>query len=149
MTLFDTISKDIMAAMKAKDKIRLDTLRNIKKAFIVAKTAPGQDGELSDAEAAKILQKLAKQGKESAQTYQEQNRPELAQEELAQVNVILEYMPKQMDEAEIKKIIEEIIQKTNAEGLKDLGKVMGQATAALAGKAEGSTIAQIAKSLLS
>ena len=96
MSLFDQISKDIIAAMKAKDKVRLDTLRNIKKLFLEAKTAPGANDELSDADALKIMQKMVKQGKDSAEIYASQNRADLADAELAQVAVIEEYLPKQL-----------------------------------------------------
>ena len=94
MTLFDQISEDIKAAMKARDKVRLETLRNIKKVFLEAKTAPGANDTLEDADALKILQKLAKQGRETAQTYIDNNRQDLADEELAQAKVIEEYLPK-------------------------------------------------------
>ena len=93
MTLFDQISEDIKAAMKARDKVRLETLRNIKKVFLEAKTAPGANDTLEDADALKILQKLAKQGRETAQTYIDNNRQDLADEELAQAKVIEEYLP--------------------------------------------------------
>ena len=121
MELFDIISNDIKDAMKAKDKVALDTLRNIKKVLLEAKTAPGAGDTVSDETAIKIIQKLVKQGKESAELYQSQNRPELAQEELAQVG---------------------------AAGPQDMGKVMGVATKQLAGKAEGKTISAIVKQLL-
>ena len=98
MSLFDQISKDIIAAMKAKDKVRLDTLRNIKKLFLEAKTAPGANDELSDADALKIMQKMVKQGKDSAEIYASQNRADLADAELAQVAVIEEYLTKQISE---------------------------------------------------
>ena len=103
MTLFDQISEDIKAAMKARDKVRLETLRNIKKVFLEAKTAPGANDTLEDADALKILQKLAKQGRETAQTYIDNNRQDLADEELAQAKVIEEYLPKPLTEEEIEK----------------------------------------------
>lgn len=148
MALFEQINKDIPAAMKARDKVRLETLRNIKKVFLEAKTAPGSDGELSDAAALKILQKLAKQGKESAETYIQAGRKELADEELAQVNVIEEYLPKALSEEEITAKVKEIIAQTGASSMKDMGKVMGIASKQMAGQAEGGTISKIVRSFL-
>lgn len=148
MTLFDQISKDIVAAMKNRDKVRLETLRNIKKFFIEAKTAPGANGEVTDDAALKILQKLAKQGEESADIYNQQNRPDLAEEEMAQVKVIKEYLPKPLSEEELKSEIQAIIAETGASSMKDMGKVMGIATKKLAGKAEGKAISALVKQLL-
>lgn len=147
--LFDTISQDIIVAMKAKDKVRLLALRTIKKYFIEAKTAPGANDELTDEAALKILAKLAKQGKDSASVYQSQNRPELAQEELAQVAVIEEYLPKQLSEEELKAELKEIIAQVGAAGPSDMGKVMGVATKKLSGRAEGRAISAAVKELLS
>jgi uncharacterized protein YqeY len=149
MSLFETISEDIKAAMKARDKVRLETLRNIKKVFIEAKTAPGANDTLEDAAALKILQKLAKQGKETAATYTAANRQDLANEELAQVQVIEEYLPKPLTEAEIEQAVREIIAQTGAQTMKDMGRVMGTASKQLAGKADGSTISKIVRQLLS
>lgn len=148
MELFDIISNDIKEAMKAKDKVALDTLRNIKKVLLEAKTAPGANDTVSDETAIKLIQKLAKQGKESAELYSSQNRPELAQEELAQVAVMEKYLPKQLSEEEIKAVLTGIIEQTGASGPQDMGKVMGVATKQLAGKAEGKTISAIVKQLL-
>lgn len=148
MALFDKISEDIKSAMKARDKVRLETLRNIKKVFLEAKTAPGSDGELKDDAALKIIQKLAKQGKETAKTYTDNNRQDLADEELAQVKVLEEYLPKQLSEAEIEAKVKEIISSTGASSMKDMGKVMGTATKQLAGQADGKIIAAIVKKLL-
>ena len=148
MELFDIISNDIKEAMKAKDKIALDTLRNIKKVFLEAKTAPGAGDTVSDETAIKLIQKLVKQGKESAELYNSQNRPELAQEELAQVAVMERYLPKQMSEEEVAAILKEIIAQTGASSPQDMGKVMGVATKQLAGKAEGRVISAIVKQLL-
>ena len=148
MSLFDQISKDIIAAMKAKDKVRLDTLRNIKKLFLEAKTAPGANDELSDADALKIMQKMVKQGKDSAEIYASQNRADLADAELAQVTVIEEYLPKQLSEDELRERLKAIIAETGAQGPKDMGKVMGTASKQLAGLAEGRTISAIVKELL-
>ena len=146
MTLFDQISEDIKAAMKARDKVRLETLRNIKKVFLEAKTAPGANDTLEDADALKILQKLAKQGRETAQT--DNNRQDLADEELAQAKVIEEYLPKPLSEEEIEKEVKDIIAQTGAQGMKDMGKVMGMASKKMAGRADGRAISTIVKKLL-
>lgn len=148
MTLFDQISEDIKAAMKARDKVRLETLRNIKKVFLEAKTAPGANDTLEDANALKILQKLAKQGRETAQTYIDNNRQDLADEELAQAKVIEEYLPKPLTEEEIEKEVKDIIAQTGAQGMKDMGKVMGMASKKMAGRADGRAISTIVKKLL-
>ncbi len=148
MTLFDQISEDIKAAMKARDKVRLETLRNIKKVFLEAKTAPGANDTLEDADALKILQKLAKQGRETAQTYIDNNRQDLADEELAQAKVIEEYLPKPLSEEEIEKEVKDIIAQTGAQGMKDMGKVMGMASKKMAGRADGRVISTIVKKLL-
>ena len=148
MTLFDQISEDIKAAMKARDKVRLETLRNIKKVFIEAKTAPGANDELDDAAALKIIQKLAKQGRETARTYTDNSRQDLADEELAQVAVMEEYLPKQLSPEEIEKAVRDIIAQTGATSMKDMGKVMGMAGKLLAGKADGKAISTIVKRLL-
>lgn len=148
MTLFDQISEDIKAAMKARDKVRLETLRNIKKVFLEARTAPGANDTLEDADALKILQKLAKQGRETAQTYIDNNRQDLADEELAQAKVIEEYLPKPLSEEEIEKEVKDIIAQTGAQGMKDMGKVMGMASKKMAGRADGRAISTIVKKLL-
>lgn len=148
MTLFDQISEDIKAAMKARDKVRLETLRNIKKVFIEAKTAPGANDELDDAAALKIIQKLAKQGRETARTYTDNSRQDLADEELAQVAVMEEYLPKQLSPEEIEKAVKDIIAQTGATSMKDMGKVMGMAGKLLAGKADSKAISTIVKQLL-
>ncbi|WP_288057353.1 GatB/YqeY domain-containing protein [Xylanibacter rodentium] len=148
MTLFDQISKDIVAAMKAKDKVALEALRNIKKVFLEAKTAPGSDGELTDDAALKILQKLAKQGRDVATLYTSQNRQDLADAELAQVTVIEKYLPQPMSEAEIEAAVRDIIAQTGAQSVKDMGKVMGAANKQMAGKADGKTISEIVRRLL-
>lgn len=148
MTLFDTVSKDIFDAMKAKDKVRLMALRNIKKVFIEAKTAPGANDTLDDAAAMKILQKLAKQGHDSADLYISQNRQDLAEEELAQVKVIESYLPQPLSEAEIEAAVKEIIAQTGAQTMKDMGRVMGVASKQLAGKADGKAISAAVKKLL-
>ncbi|MDY4732137.1 MAG: GatB/YqeY domain-containing protein [Prevotella sp.] len=148
MALFEQVSEDIKAAMLARDKVRLMTLRNIKKLFLEAKTAPGANDTLEDAAAMKLLQKLAKQGKETANTYIAAGRQDLAEEELAQVRVIEEYLPQALSEEEIERIVRDIIAQTGATSMKDMGKVMGIASKQMAGKAEGGTISQIVKRLL-
>ena len=148
MEMFDRISNDIKEAMKAKDKIRLETLRNIKKVFLEAKTAPGANDTLTDEAAMKIMQKLVKQGKDSATLYNEQGRADLAEAELAQVAVIETYLPKQMSAEELEAALKAIIAEVGATGPKDMGKVMGTATKKLAGLAEGRAISAKVKELL-
>ncbi len=148
MALFEKVNEDIKTAMKERDKVALDTLRNIKKVFLEAKTAPGANDTLEDADALKMIQKLAKQGKESAQTYIDAGRQDLADAELAQVSVIERYLPEQLSEAEIEKIVKTLIEQTGAASMKDMGKVMGMANKQLAGKADGKTISGIVKKLL-
>lgn len=146
--LFDQVSKDIVAAMKAKDKVRLEALRNIKKVFIEAKTAPGANDTLDNAVALKILQKLAKQGNDSAALYKSQNRADLAEAELAQLAVIESYLPKPLSLEEIETAVKDIISQTGATSIKDIGKVMGASNKQLAGRADGKTISDIVKKLL-
>ena len=148
MEMFDRISNDIKDAMKAKDKVRLETLRNIKKVFLEAKTAPGANDTLTDDAAMKIMQKLVKQGKDSATLYAEQGRADLAEAALAQVAVIETYLPKQMSAEELETALKAIIAEVGAEGPKDMGKVMGTATKKLAGLAEGRAISAKVKELL-
>ena len=148
MEMFDRISNDIKDAMKAKDKVRLETLRNIKKVFLEAKTAPGANDTLTDDAAMKIMQKLVKQGKDSATLYAEQGRADLAEAELAQVAVIETYLPKQMSAEELEAALKAIIAEVGAEGPKDMGKVMGTAAKKLAGLAEGRAISAKVKELL-
>lgn len=148
MDLFDVISNDIKEAMKAKDKVKLETLRNVKKFFLEAKTAPGANDTLTDDAALKIMQKLVKQGKDSAAIYQGQNRADLAEAELAQVAVLEAYLPKQMSNEELEAALKEIIAEVGAAGPQDMGKVMGVATKKLAGKAEGRAILAKVKELL-
>ena len=148
MNLFDKVSGDIKAAMLARDKVRLEALRGIKKEFLEAKTAKGGDGELSDDAALKILAKMVKQRKESASIYTEQNREDLAGEELAQAAIIEEYLPKQLSEEELTAALKEIIARVGATSAKDMGKVMGTATKVLAGKAEGKAISAKVRELL-
>ena len=148
MDLFEKVSEDIKTAMKARDKVRLETLRNIKKVFLEAKTAPGANDTLTDDAALKIIQKLAKQGKETAKTYIDNGRQDLADDELAQVAVLEEYLPKPLTEAEIEAAVKEIIAQVGATSMKDMGKVMGIASKQMAGKAEGGVISGIVLRLL-
>lgn len=148
MDLFDQISEDIKQAMKARDKVRLETLRNIKKVFLEAKTAPGANDQLPDDKALKLLQKLAKQGRESAETFQKANRNDLTEDELAQVSVIEGYLPKPLSEEEIEQKVKDIIAQTGAQSMKDMGRVMGLASKQMAGRADGGAISVIVKRLL-
>ena len=148
MDIFDIISNDLKEAMKAKDKVALDTLRNIKKALIEAKTAPGAGDTVDDATATMIISKLAKQGRESAELYAAQNRPELADEELAQVAVLEKYLPKQMSDEELTEALKNIIAEVGASSPQEMGKVMGVATKKLAGMADGKAISAKVKELL-
>lgn len=147
--LFDTVSADIKKAMLARDAVRLESLRGIKKEFLEAKTAKGSDGTLSDDRAIQILSKMVKQRRESAEIYTQQNRPELAEAELAQAAVIEEYMPKQLSPEELDAALREIIARVGATSPKEMGKVMGVASKELAGKAEGRAISAAVKVLLS
>jgi len=149
MSLYDEISSAITAAMKARDKVRLDALRAIKKDFIEAKTAPGANGELADDAALKIIAKLVKQRKDTAEIYKENGRPELAENELAEAAIIEEYLPKQLSEEELTEALKAIIAQVGATSAKDMGKVMGVATKSLAGRAEGRAISAKVKQLLS
>lgn len=149
MSLEKEISKGIMDAMKAKDAVRLSALRNIKKFIIEAKTAGTSVDELPDADVIKIISKLAKQGTDSAELYKSQNRQDLADEELGQVAVMQEYLPKQMTAEELTDAVKAIIAETGATSMKEMGKVMGIASKNLAGKADGKEIAAKVKELLS
>lgn len=148
MNLFDRISEDIKKAMLARDKVRLEALRGVKKEFLEAKTAKGANGELSDDTATKIMMKMVKQRKESARIYEENSRPELAENELAEAAVIEEYLPKQLSAEELEVELKAIIAETGATGAKDMGKVMGVATKRLAGRAEGRLISAKVKEIL-
>lgn len=147
-----SLEKDVMtqmkAAMKAKDSEALEALRAVKGAILLAKTDNGQQ-ELSEEEEVKLVQKLVKQRKDSAQLYREQNREDLAEPEEKQAEVIAQFLPEQLSEAEIEAKVEEIIAQTGADGMKDMGKVMGIASKELAGKADGKTISVIVKKKLS
>jgi len=146
--LFNQISEDIKKAMLAREKVALEALRGVKKEFLEAKTAKGGDGTLPDEVAVKILQKMVKQRKESAAIFTQQNRPDLAETELAEVAVIEKYLPAQMSDEELEKNVAEIIAQVGATGPQDMGKVMGVASKQLAGKAEGRLISEKVKALL-
>lgn len=148
MELFEQVNEDIKNAMKAKDKVALETLRNIKKVFLEAKTAPGANDTLTNDAALKIIQKLVKQGKDAAEIYNGQSRPDLAEVELAQVAVMEKYLPKQMSPEELEAALKEIIAEVGATSGKDMGKIMGVASKKLAGLAEGRAISAKVKELL-
>lgn len=148
MNLFDQISEDIKKAMLARQKVRLEALRGIKKEFLEAKTAPGAGGELSDDTAMKILVKMAKQRSESARIYTENNRHELAENELAEKAVIEEYLPKKLSAEELDAELTRIIAQVGAASPADMGKVMGVATKQLAGRADGREISTRVRALL-
>ncbi|MDX9769160.1 MAG: GatB/YqeY domain-containing protein [Tenuifilaceae bacterium] len=148
MTLEERISQEIKAAMVAKDKVRLEALRSIKSAIMLAKTEKGGTDMLTQEAELKLLQKQAKQRNDSAEIYQQQNRPELAEKELAEAAVIEEFLPSMLSDEELTTEVKAIIQSVGANGPQDMGKVMGVATKALAGKAEGKSIASKVKELL-
>lgn len=148
MNLFDQISEDIKAAMKARDHVRLEALRGIKKELLEAKTAKGAGDELPDAEAMKILKKMVKQRRESAQIYVEQNRADLAETETAQADIIETYLPAAMTPEQLEAAVKAIIEKTGATNIKEMGKVISVASKELAGKADGKDISDCVKRLL-
>ncbi|SFS35794.1 GatB/YqeY domain-containing protein [Sphingobacterium wenxiniae] len=149
MSLEQQINQDIKAAMIAKDNARLRGLRAVKAAILLAKTEKGQQEEMTEEAEIKVLQKLVKQRKESAEIYKQQNREDLYQIEQEEQEVIEAYLPKQLDRAEIESIIKGIIADTGAASVKDMGKVMGAANQQLAGRADGRTISEVVKFLLS
>ena len=149
MTLSENIDNKIKEAMKNKDSVSLESLRAIKSSILIFNTKKGGSGYLSKNDEIQILSKLVKQRKESADIYLSQNRPELAKIETDQADIIKQFLPEQLTEIEIEKIVSEIISKINASGMKDMGKVMGLATKELSGKADGKTISQIVRKNLS
>ncbi|NLB01896.1 MAG: GatB/YqeY domain-containing protein [Bacteroidales bacterium] len=149
MALTDQINEDLKAAMLARDEVRKLTLRGIKKEILEARTAPGFSGELDDQALMKILSKMLKQRKDSAAIYEQQNRPELAANELAEAVIIQSYLPKALSPEELEAALNEIIKQAAAKGPADMGKVMGMASKALSGKAEGRQISETVKRLLS
>ena len=148
MNLFDQINADIKSAMLAKEKDRLQALRAVKSAFLLAKTEKGATTELSDSDAIKIVQKQVKQRKESAEIQKSQGRDDLHQQEMNEASFIEIYLPAQMTKEDLTKALKEIIAKLGATSPQDMGKVMGFATKELSGKAEGKMIAQLVKELL-
>ena len=149
MTLSENIDNKIKEAMKNKDSVSLESLRAIKSSILIFNTKKGGSGDLSKNDEIQILSKLVKQRKESADIYLSQNRPELAKIETDQADIIKQFLPEQLTEIEIEKIVIEVISKINASGMKDMGKVMGLATKELSGKADGKTISQIVRKNLS
>ena len=148
MSLEQQISKGIMEAMKAKEPVRLQTLRNIKKYIIEAKTAGTEIAELPDADVVKIIAKLARQGSDSAEIYRQQNRADLAEEELAQVAVMQEFLPRQLSPEELTEAVRAVIAEVGATSVKEMGKVMGVASKRLAGQADGKDISAKVRELL-
>ena len=149
MVIFEQINNDLKEAMKARDKDKLEALRNIKKEMIEARAAKGAGSELTDEVSLKIIAKLAKQGADSAAIYKEQGRDDLYRQEITQVNVYESYLPEKISDDELTRAVKSIIDRTGATSMKDMGKVMGIATKELAGKADGKDIADNVKSLLS
>ena len=148
MSLLNSLTDELKAAMRAKDSLKLEALRAIKSAVLLAKTATTGDVDLTEEEEIKLLQKLVKQRKDSAVIFKEQNRDDLALPEEAQAEVIAQFLPEQLSQQEIEQIVDEIIAKTGAQGMKDMGKVMGMASKEMAGKADGKTISTIVKQKL-
>lgn len=148
MSLLNSLNDELKAAMRAKDSLKLEALRAIKSAVLLAKTATAGDVDLTEEEEIKLLQKLVKQRKDSAVIFKEQNRDDLAAPEEAQAKVIAQFLPDQLSQQEIEQIVDEIVAKTGAQGMKDMGKVMGMASKEMAGKADGKTISTIVKQKL-
>lgn len=148
MNLFDRISEDLKSAMKAREKEKLEALRAVKTAFLLARTDKTGEEMLTNEEELKIIQRLIKQRHESAEIYKSQNRNDLYEKEMLEATVIAEYLPKQLSDKELTRELEKIILNTGAAGPKDMGKVMGVASKVLAGKAEGKAIAAKVKELL-
>ena len=149
MSLQEKVMTEIKAAMKAKDSVALESLRAIKSAILIAQTDKGAGGELSEEDEIKLVQKLVKQRKDSASIFNEQGRNDLAEPELAQVAVIEKFLPAQLSEEEIEKVVVNTITSVGATGMQDMGKVMGIVSKELAGQADGKTISTIVKSKLS
>jgi uncharacterized protein YqeY len=148
MSLTEKISSDLMNAMKGKDKVALEAIRAAKTAFLLARSEKGQDSVLTTDEELKIIQKLVKQRRESADIYKLNNRPELAEKEVAEAIVLEKYLPAKINEAELEKVLMDIIARTGAASAADMGKVMGVATKELAGKADGKEISAKVRQLL-
>lgn len=148
MSIFDQINEGIKESMKAHDKVRLEALRAIKKVMLEVRSTKGADAELTDAESLQIIAKLAKQGRDSAAIYSQQGRADLAEPEMAQVEIFESFLPKMLSEEELAEAIKKIIAEVGAQSVKDMGKVMGVATKELAGKADGKAISDKVRSLL-
>jgi uncharacterized protein YqeY len=148
MSLQNQVMEEIKVAMKAKDSITLESLRAIKSALLLAQTEKGAGDEMSDTDEIKLIQKLVKQRKDSAAIFKEQGREDLAEPELAQVAVIENFLPAQLSEDEIEKVVTQIIEITGATGMKDMGKVMGMVSKQLGGQADGKTISGIVRAKL-
>ena len=148
MGVLSNLSEEIKNAMRAKDGLKLESLRAIKSAVLLAETSSGSSGPLSDEQAIKLLQRLVKQRKDSASIFRDQNRPDLAEPEEAQAKVIATFLPQQLSDEEIENAVIKNIQTTGAEGMKDMGKVMGMASKQLAGKADGKRISDVVKNKL-
>ena len=148
MYLINRISESIKTAMKEKDSIKLESLRAVKAALILLQTEKGSGSQIPKSEEIKILQKLVKQRKDSAEIYRSQNRSDLVELEINQSKIIEDFLPQQISEDELRKIITNIIDQNEASGMKDMGKVMGIATKELIGKADGKTISALVKSFL-
>lgn len=149
MGILSNLTEEIKNAMRAKDSLKLESLRAIKSAVLLAQTATGGGSELSEEESIKLLQRLVKQRKDSASIFKEQGRPDLAEPEESQAEVIASFLPEQLSKEEVEKVVAQIINQTGAEGMKDMGKVMGMASKQLGGKAEGKLIAELVKQKLS
>ena len=148
MSLLKSLNDELKAAIRAKDSLKLEALRAIKSAVLLVKTSTAGDVDLTEEEEIKLLQKLVKQRKDSAVIFKEQNRDDLATPEEAQAGVIAQFLPDQLSQQEIEQIVDEIVAKTGAQGMKDMGKVMGMASKEMAGKADGKTISTIVKQKL-
>lgn len=148
MDLFETVNEGIKNAMKARDRVRLEALKGIKKEFLEAKTAPGANGELPDDKAMTILVKMAKQRRETAEIYRQNNRPDLEEGELNELKVIEEFLPKALSPEELEAELKKIIAEVGATSAKEMGKVMGVASKRLQGRAEGKAISAKVRELL-
>ena len=148
MGILSNLTEEIKSAMRAKDSLKLEALRAIKSAVLLAQTSGSGSSELTDDEAIKLLQKLVKQRKDSAAIFNAQHRQDLAEPEEAQAEIIMTFLPEQLSEEAVEKVIDEVISKTGAVGMKDMGKVMGMASGQMAGKADGKLIATLVKQKL-
>lgn len=148
MAILSHLTDEIKAAMRAKDTLKLEALRAIKSAMMLVQTSAGGSNELSEEEEIKLVQKLVKQRKDSAQIFREQNRADLAEPEEAQAEIIAAFLPEQLTEEEIGAIVAQVIEELNATSMQDMGKVMGKASQVMAGKADGKTISSIVRNQL-